>query len=373
MAGQWVVVAALLLVMTSTGAVALPARLRTFLERRVSAALAGSTRGRIDDQPVHPAAPALLDILTAAAQGEDRSSKWVHRTVEQAAVAMENDPTLSAACVCGEISLLELATAQVQRREAALNMYNVINGHHREMRKVVQQAADGDDGNGAAAAALAASDASAASEASAAPPGRSEAEAAPVDNEAWQHATSDAGALRDYAAAATQIGSRAWVRAGIDWSVEQANSFLRDGGGARLTKREAVGLAYATSGAPPDEAAVEWLMRTASERGGRSAGEPIRLLDVGSCGTLFDDRYDGVECTALDLCPQANHPTVYQCDFLELGVCGEGAAPTVEAHADFPAGTLRALPAASYDVVAFSLVLSYLPMPRQRGELLLAG
>ena len=54
------------------------------------------------------------------------------------------------------------------------------------------------------------------------------------------------------------------------------------------------------------------------------------------------------------------------------GTCqvgAEGSAARVEASADFPAGALRSLPACSYDVVVMSLVLSYVPLPSQRAEM----
>ncbi|KOO34134.1 zinc finger protein [Chrysochromulina tobinii] len=168
-----------------------------------------------------------------------------------------------------------------------------------------------------------------------------------------------------------EIGTRAWVRAGIDWSVAQANGFFREGGSARLTKREVLGYSYATSGGPPDGPTVEWLMCTAASEGGRAPTEPLRLLDVGSCGTLFDARYDALACTALDLCPQEGNGHVLQCDFLQLGIGPSDGAPAIEPHERFPAGRLTSLPAASFDVVVLSLVLSYLPIPRQRHAMIL--
>ena len=54
----------------------------------------------------------------------------MHKTVEKAAIAITNDPELCAACLAGQLSLQELAQAQVDRRKAAMGMYRVINGHH---------------------------------------------------------------------------------------------------------------------------------------------------------------------------------------------------------------------------------------------------
>ena len=44
--------------------------------------------------------------------------------------------------------------------------------------------------------------------------------------------------------------------------------------------------------------------------------------------------------------------------------------PVIEPSAEFPGGALRQLPAASYDAVALSLVLSYLPKPLLRGAMI---
>ena len=91
-------------------------------------------------------------------------------------------------------------------------------------------------------------------------------------------------------------------------------------------------------------------------------------FDVGSCGSLFDG-IDGIDVTPIDLRPHEGDARVLQCDFLELEVGVDGSAARIDASADFPAGTLRSLPARSYDVVVMSLVLSYVPLPSQRAEM----
>jgi hypothetical protein len=374
---------AVLLIMATADA--LEPKLRLFLERRVSAALTGVGSGRIDNVAIHERVPALVDGLAADLDGRSsaaadalnpadlkKRSARVHKVAVQAALAIENDPALRVACANGEVGLLQLAEAQLQRRRAAVHMYNVINGHHREMRKVAKTAIEG-PGSSAAGVRDDGGSSSGSSDGGIAPASGA-ASAAPTaadDAEAWRHATADESSLREYAAAATQIGTRAWVRAGIDWTVEQANGFFREGGSARLTKREVLGYSYATSGGPPDGPTVEWLMCAAAAEGGRAPTEPLRLLDVGSCGTLFDARYDALACTALDLCPQDGNGHVLQCDFLQLGIGPSDGAPVIEPHERFPAGRLTSLPAASFDVVVLSLVLSYLPIPRQRHAMIL--
>eukprot|EP00239_Pterosperma_sp_CCMP1384_P005178 CAMPEP_0197853588 /NCGR_PEP_ID=MMETSP1438-20131217/23017_1 /TAXON_ID=1461541 /ORGANISM="Pterosperma sp., Strain CCMP1384" /LENGTH=194 /DNA_ID=CAMNT_0043468057 /DNA_START=9 /DNA_END=593 /DNA_ORIENTATION=- len=93
--------------------------------------------------------------------------------------------------------------------------------------------------------------------------------------------------------------------------------------------------------------------------------------------------------TALDLCP--GHPSVFQSDFLKLQIgprggqiqvddtatagntggstaCTAGGAD-VDPHQG--AGRLVSLPGGSFDALVFSLVLSYLPHPMQRTQMML--
>lgn len=94
----------------------------------------------------------------------------------------------------------------------------------------------------------------------------------------------------------------------------------------------------------------------------------IRILDIGSCYNPFlhCSRSAAYALTALDLRPA--HDSVLQCDFLSLAVGPHGSEPVVEAAE--PWRRLLRLPERSYDAVALSLVLSYLPTPQQRRQML---
>jgi hypothetical protein len=117
----------------------------------------------------------------------------------------------------------------------------------------------------------------------------------------------------------------------------------------------------------------------------------IRLLDVGSCYNPFvkSPNAESFQVTALDLQPV--NSSVYQCDFLELEVgttvrchsIGErsnsiAAADGVDSafHSSYvPAQSqtysrLLELPASSYDAITMSLVLSYLPTPEHRRQMI---
>jgi len=161
------------------------------------------------------------------------------------------------------------------------------------------------------------------------------------------------GALKRYAAAAAKLGERAWVREGIDWCVAVARDVLTKPRDVLTKPRDVLTKPRHASGRADE---------------GLHEREPIRLLDVGSCGSLFDG-YAGVQPTAIDLCPQQGHGRVMQCDFLDLQVGGH--LPVVEPSAEFAGGRLTSLPAGSFDVVVMSLVLSYLPLPAERGAMVL--
>ena len=142
----------------------------------------------------------------------------------------------------------------------------------------------------------------------------------------------------------------------------------------------------------------------------------IRLVDVGSCyNPIGKSENAAAFCvTALDLCPV--DPSVYQCDFLELGIGPRGSSPVF--HSKEPDNScvmcgsssvgvvatsegdegggmggvnggdgvrgvdkgsesqsvvsekLLQLPAESYDVVSMSLVLNYLPTPVLREDMI---
>lgn len=91
---------------------------------------------------------------------------------------------------------------------------------------------------------------------------------------------------------------------------------------------------------------------------------PVRLLDIGSSINRFKDWPFYVEAHALDLQPAAED--VYQADFFELEIV---EAPDAESPLCVKDGKLEGLVATSFDVVVLSLVLSFLPSPEKRIEM----
>lgn len=206
-------------------------------------------------------------------------------------------------------------------------------------------------------------------------------EAEDVD-ETWERTiVEQKPALRAYAEAATEVGNRAWVVSALEWCVDAMGRYFSDGEGSLraattsfswqlANKRRARELKRAETSS---KATIEMMMRDVVESDGprgtpdrsAAAGTSIKILDVGSCWDYFNLHFKGpwpgrlsVETTACDLMPSV--PSVYECDWLKVEF---GNAQRVTDR------RLEAVAQHAADVVVFSLVLSYLPTPKQRGEM----
>lgn len=204
-------------------------------------------------------------------------------------------------------------------------------------------------------------------------------EAEDVD-ETWERTiVEQKPALRAYAEAATEVGNRAWVVSALEWCVDAMGRYFSDGEGSLkaattsfswqlANKRRARELKRAETSS---KATIEMMMRDVVESDGprgtpdrsAAAGTSIKILDVGSCWDYFNLHFKGpwpgrlsVETTACDLMPSV--PSVYECDWLKVEF---GNAQRVTDR------RLEAVAQHAADVVVFSLVLSYLPTPKQRG------
>ncbi|CAK9024331.1 unnamed protein product [Durusdinium trenchii] len=92
---------------------------------------------------------------------------------------------------------------------------------------------------------------------------------------------------------------------------------------------------------------------------------PLKLLDIGSSVNRFQDWPFFVEAHALDLQPQAEE--VLQADFFEVPILEEAQADASPFCVED--GELKGLVANAFDVVVISLVLSFLPSPEKRIEM----
>jgi hypothetical protein len=171
------------------------------------------------------------------------------------------------------------------------------------------------------------------------------------------------------------------VVSALEWCVDAMGRYFSDGEGSLraattsfswqlANKRRARELKRAMTSS---KATIEMMMRDVVESDGprgtpdrsAAAGTSIKILDVGSCWDYFNLHFKGpwpgrlsVETTACDLMPSV--PSVYECDWLKVEF---GNAQRVTDR------RLEAVAQHAADVVVFSLVLSYLPTPKQRGEM----
>jgi 25S rRNA (adenine(2142)-N(1))-methyltransferase, Bmt2 len=250
-------------------------------------------------------------------------------------------------------------------------------------------------------------------------------------------AVSNATSLEVYAEAANSMGKKVWVQEGNLWIERFSIQFFR-GNGARKDYLKAMNhdpsnaehRELATS--LPKDIMLEETFSDASFSSSNTAKKKeeedaagnvlplqparlIRLVDVGSCyNPIGKSENAGAFCvTALDLCPV--DPSVYQCDFLELGIGPRGSSPVFHRkeadsscvisgsssvgvvainEGDGTSGVngvdgvrgvdkgsesqsqsvvsekLLQLPAESYDAVSMSLVLNYLPTPVLREDMI---
>ena len=335
---------------STSAAAAVPVALVGYARKRFAAA--GLTSGTAE------AATQQLARLAAARSSDEPAQKWFHEQARFGADYLHQNPSAAAALESGEMDVEALLRLRQERSAAAGGLFRVINGRHRELRQAFGSGRKGVDvRQGAGQLEGMSGDGSAPAAAAAAPGG-------------WAEAADDEDANRRYAEAASQIGVRPWVQEGIEWCSEQCRRFFHGGGALTLARKEAARRSWQARGVPLSESETEAVVAAlqANPDVVRPAELPVRLLDVGSCGSMFDGQR-AIACDACDLCPARDHPTAMQCDFLRLEIGDTDSARVVAPSAEFPGGLLRRLPAASYDALAFSLVLSYLPLAKQRGEM----
>ncbi|XP_043944628.1 S-adenosylmethionine sensor upstream of mTORC1 isoform X2 [Protopterus annectens] len=107
------------------------------------------------------------------------------------------------------------------------------------------------------------------------------------------------------------------------------------------------------------EGRIEWCRRLLHLSG------KIRLLDVGSCFNPFL-KFDEFLTVGIDIVPAVE--SVYKCDFLnlQLQLPLELSQDAVDAFLMQLSNPIDALPKELFNVVVFSLLLSYFPSPYQR-------
>jgi hypothetical protein len=168
-----------------------PPNLVAHVERTLSATLPGE----------RDAARRLVRQLMEQALlvAPENRNTWMREAGGRVAERLRIEPMLGARVVANEMNLADVLAADAVQCQLKEQAYGVISGRHRQLR---QTSALADDA---------------------------------TSSREW----ADDEALTAYAAAASVIGARAWVREGIDWCAEQACGFFLCGGAARLARKEA--------------------------------------------------------------------------------------------------------------------------------------
>lgn len=167
----------------------------------------------------------------------------------------------------------------------------------------------------------------------------------------WEETVAEEGNLKEYAEAATAMGSKTWVAKGNQWMLNMCRDFFKGGYALRKYRRSL----YRRGISSPDPGLSNGNEMDVLE------GREVRLLDVGSCYNPFYGTPD-FEVMAIDLCPM--NSSVLICDFLDVRIGDEGSTPVIEEDQ-----RLVQLPAEAFDAVTVSLVLSYLPSPELRAKM----
>lgn len=233
----------------------------------------------------------------------------------------------------------------------------------------------------------------------------------------WSDVAANEASLSVYSTAAAAMGTKTWVAECNEWMKTFAYTYFRNGGARKHHMRKTTIQSDFECQNVINKEKVDFqkdLMLLSADQ----VPSKIRLLDVGSCYNPIakSAEAESFAVTALDLYPA--DPTVFQCDFLNVGIGSEGSAPIIEmqqpieptaacttqsnssitakhackkrrlskdeasavpaegeciqkiapeiAQNVHTSAKLLQLPAASFDAVTMSLVLNYLPTPAQR-------
>lgn len=174
----------------------------------------------------------------------------------------------------------------------------------------------------------------------------------------WLDHLKDRDGLEEYSKAMRCLATGPWAKQGggrITWCVEVCKEYFVGGTLTKLIQKDLRRRGHSMTTLLPIELlpcsdadvakAVEMFQR-----------KTWNLLDVGSCYNPFNE-LECFEVTAIDIAPADS--SVLSCDFLSITISESDT--TIKGK-----DTLSHIKAASFDIVVFSLLLSYLPATEQR-------
>ncbi|XP_041965627.1 S-adenosylmethionine sensor upstream of mTORC1 [Alosa sapidissima] len=179
----------------------------------------------------------------------------------------------------------------------------------------------------------------------------------------WREHCEDERTLSEYAVAMKNLADNYWTKncegeVRIEWCRSICQDYFLDGGMKRMLEKDEKSAKFAFGGPAVN------VQSHSSSRSTLHSGK-IRLLDVGSCFNPFL-KFDEFFTVGIDIVPAVE--SVYKCDFLNLQLQQplQWASDAMEAFLEQLQGPIEALPAQLFQVVVFSLLLSYFPSPYQR-------
>lgn len=175
------------------------------------------------------------------------------------------------------------------------------------------------------------------------------------DDELWEDCTSNAEELKRYSEAMHRLATTYWEKNNsqtrIDWCYSICKEYFFGGGLQKATEK--VNRLHLRQGVELCNGCQLSLLPC----------EKLLLLDVGSCYNPFS-KYEDMVTVAVDLCPATRD--VLKCDFLKLAV-NEERIPNMQHYLEtLSVPSLHSLPREAFHVVVFSMLLEYMPTPRQR-------
>ena len=190
------------------------------------------------------------------------------------------------------------------------------------------------------------------------------------DTNNYEKGTTNEKSLEIYANAAVAMGEKLWVREGLKWMEKFMVNFFKEGG-ARKAYMKIIKRNTKDNDQKGKEKEKE--RNTVSLESfpiDLKESKKIKILDVGSCYNPFAsplcESRDYFEVTAIDLKPAETAIEVLQCDFLDVQSVPKGSSIVTQQVDDSKLRRCLKLPENTYDAATISLVLSYLPTPRQR-------
>lgn len=211
----------------------------------------------------------------------------------------------------------------------------------------------------------------------------------------WETSISNYSTLKAYADAANFMGEKDWVVKGNNWMKDIAiNFFLKGLAKSSYIKSIKKGY-YEKNNRAISKNDLDLLLEPLKDSKDNILSDDsklVKVIDVGSCYNPFSS-INEFDVIALDLCPVEGKP-VFHCDFLNLSVGDVGSLPIITSNSIIDNDThnnnhhemfndisqltkpiseyrLNALPKESADVVCMSLVLSYLPTPLMRLQMVI--